>query len=412
MTLAWEIALRYLRRRSSRLVSKISLLAIGGVALGVMALVIAMGLMAGYRQEITTKLVGANAQVVIFPLSPGGLMHPQALEKRLAEYPRVRAMAAVIYGQGMAYSPEDPEGTTIVVKGIDPEKEKAVAAVDRMLGDAARAFAPDSRGVDGCAIGFDLARRLELHPGDTVDLALPDASRRGVAFGLRRRPFRVSKIFRTNFYEYDSEWIFMSRAAARGLSGLPAPANVLEIRLDTPARTPRAVEKIRDLAGDEYSVSDWRSLNGNLFSALTIQKVSLFLLIGLIVAVSTFNIVATLVMSVQERKRDIGILSAMGAPARLPVKIFLRLGLLLGASGVALGLVAGSIVCVGVTRLRLISFPPAIAQIYFVSYVPFVVRGKDLLVIALFSLGVIALASWVPARRAARLDVIEALRYE
>jgi lipoprotein-releasing system permease protein len=412
LRLASEIALRYFRRRSSRLVSRVSALAIAGVALGVMALVIAMGLLTGYRDEIQSKLIGANADVVIFPLTAAGIEHPDQIEKPLHRFRRVRAVSSVIYWQGTAASENRPDGTSAVVKGIDPAQERAVAPVGRVLEEGDRLFAVGADGRPGCAIGADLAARLSLHPGDTVVLTVPDASRRGVALTLRRRPFRVSEIFRTNFFEYDSEWIFVSRDAARSLGRLAAPANVVEVKLDSIDRTAEATGEIRRIVGEGYSVTDWRTLNGSLFSALTIQKITLFLVIGLIVAVSTFNIVATLVMSVQEKKRDIGVFSAIGASPRLASRVFLRLGVLLGGSGVVVGLAAGTAVCAILTRYRLVHFPPDVAEIYFVSFVPFEVRARDLAVIAVFSLAVIAAASFFPARRAARLNIADALRYE
>lgn len=412
MTLARELAVRYFRRRSSRLVSRVSALAIGGIALGVTALVIAMGLMTGYRDEIQSKLIGANADVVIFPLVSSGIERPEALAAKLRAVSRVRAVAPVIYWQGTAASEARPDGTNAVVKGIDPEAERRVAPVGRLLDAGSRLFAAGPDATPGCAIGADLAARLRVAAGDRVVLTVPDASRRGAAFALRRRPFHVSEVFRTNFYEYDSEWIFVARADAEALARFAAPANVLEVKLDTIERTPEAAAAIREAVGDEYSVTDWRSLNGSLFSALAVQKVTLFLVIGLIVAVSTFNIVATLVMSVQERRRDIGVLSAIGAPPRLASGTFLRLGMLLGGSGVAIGIGAGALACGALTRFRLIRFPPDVAEIYFVSFVPFSVRLVDLAAIAAFALAVIAAAAWFPARRAARIDVVEALRYE
>jgi lipoprotein-releasing system permease protein len=412
VSLSLEIALRYLRRRSSRLVSRVSLLAIGGVALGVAALVIAMGLLTGYREEIQDKLIGANAEVVEFPLTSGGIERPDELARRLAAYPRVAATAAVIYAQGVASSEALPEGKNVVLKGVDPAGEARVTTIPRDLRDAEKHFGAGDSGGPGCAIGRDLARSLSLRPGDTLSIAVPDASRRGVRFQVRRRAFRVSRIFQTNFYEYDSGWIFLDREAARFLLGLPAPANVLEIRLDTIENTPEATARIRQLIGDRFTATDWRSLNGNLFSALTLQKITLFLVIGLIVAVSTFNIVATLVMSVQEKRRDIGAMSALGAPPALFTSIFLRLGALLGGAGTLLGLAFGSLVCLVLTRGRLVSFPPEVAEIYFVSFVPFLVRAWDLAAITVFSLAVIAAASYFPARRASKIDVAEALRYE
>ncbi|HET7453667.1 MAG TPA: ABC transporter permease, partial [Thermoanaerobaculia bacterium] len=409
MSLPTEIALRYFRRRSSRLVSRVSVLAISGVALGVMALVIAMALLTGYRDEIQSKLIGANADIVVFPLTSSGISDPGALEARLRAFPRVRAAAPVLYWQGTAASEGDPDGTNAIVKGIDPERERAVAPVGRVLEGGAGLFARDAGGREGCAIGADLAGRLRLRPGDTVVLTVPDMARTRARFALRRAAFRVARIFRTNFYEYDSEWVFVSRPAAQALARFAAPANVLEIKLDSIERTPEATARVRELLGEGFSVTDWRSLNRGLFSALTVQKITLFLVIGLIVAVSTFTIVATLVMSVQEKKRDIGVLSAIGAPGRLVSGVFLRLGILLGGTGVAVGLAAGAVVCAVLTRFRLVRFPPDVAEIYFVSFVPFVVRLRDVAAIALFSAAVIAAAAWFPARRAARVEVAEAL---
>jgi lipoprotein-releasing system permease protein len=377
-----------------------------------MALVIAMALLSGYRDEIQGKLLGANADVVVFPLMPSGIEDPDALAAKLRSFSRVRATAPVIYWQGTAASEAEPEGTNAIIKGVDPERERAVAPLGRVLEEGSRLFAPDATGREGCAIGADLAERLRLREGETVLLTVPDMGRRTARFALRRGAFRVAKVFRTNFFEYDSEWVFVSRPAARALARFPSAANVLEVKLDTIDRTPEATARVRELVGEGYSVTDWRSLNGSLFSALTVQKITLFLVIGLIVAVSTFTIVATLVMNVQEKKRDIGVLSALGAPPRLASAAFLRLGMLLGGTGVALGLAAGAAVCAALTRFRLVRFPPDVAEIYFVSFVPFEVRVRDVATIAAFSLAVIALAAWLPARRAARIEVAEALRYE
>ena len=189
-------------------------------------------------------------------------------------------------------------------------------------------------------------------------------------------------------------------------------ANVIEIKLDTIRDTEGAAREIAKAAGKEFSVTDWRSLNTGLFSALRIQQITLFFVIGLIVAVSTFNIVATLVMTVKEKKRDIGVLTALGAEASFFSRVFLLLGGLLGGAGVLSGVAFGTLVCWVMTAFRLLRFPPAVAEIYFVSYIPFLVRPLDLGAIVGFSVLVILLASWLPARRAGRVDIAEALRYE
>jgi lipoprotein-releasing system permease protein len=412
MSLPLQIALRYLKSRPSRLVSSVSLLAIAGIALGVAALVVAMGLLSGYRREIREKLIGANAEVVVFSLS-GGFADPQAVEARIASVKRVRAMAAVIYQSGVAASSATPDGADAILKGIDPGQERRVSQLDTYLPDAGRFLTRGGQGeLPGVAIGHDLARRLDVREGDAITLSAADRSREGPRFLPRSGRFRVSRIFRTNFFEYDSEWVFLDREALRSLCHLPAAADVLEVKLDTIDRTSEAAAAIERAAGKGYSVSDWRTMNGSLFSALVIQQTTLFLVIGLIVAVSTFNLVATLVMTVQEKKRDIGVLNAMGADPRLFTRVFLCLGALLGGCGVLLGVLFGALLCWLATTWRILSFPPGVAEIYFVSFIPFDVRIPDLGAIVLFSAAAILLASWIPARRSGRLDIAEALRYE
>src|SRR4029077_437592 len=180
------------------------------------------------------------------------------------------------------------------------------------------------------AVGDELARRLDVRAGDDVVLAVADNAAQEGRFAPRTGRFRVGRVFRTNFAEYDTEWIFVDREELRKLARLEGAANVIEVRLDSLRNTEKAVAAIRAAAGNGYSVSDWRSMNGGLFAALVIQQAALFLVIGLIVAVSTFNIVATLVMTVQEKKRDIGVLTALGAEAGFFSRVFLSLGAFLG----------------------------------------------------------------------------------
>ncbi len=411
--LALEVALRYVKSRPSRLISSVSLLSIAGIALGVAALVVAMGLLSGYRTEIRERLIGANAAVVVFPMAANGAADTAALERRLSKVPSVRAVAPVIYQTGVASSSATPDGTDAVLKGIDADTERRVSDLDAYLPDAARAVRPATADAPASvAVGDELARRLDVRAGDDVVLAVADNAAQGGRFAPRTGRFRVGRVFRTNFAEYDTEWIFVDREELRKLARLEGAANVIEIRLDSLRHTETAVAAIRAAAGNGYSVSDWRSMNGGLFAALVIQQAALFLVIGLIVAVSTFNIVATLVMTVQEKKRDIGVLTTLGAEPAFLRRVFLWLGALLGGAGVLAGVLFGVGVCWAATRFRLLSFPAGVAEIYFVSFIPFLVRIRDLAAIVLFSAAAILVASWVPARRAGRLDVAEALRYE
>ena len=410
-SLAVDVAIRYLKSRPSRLISSVSLLSIAGIGLGVAALVVAMGLLSGYRNEIREKLIGANAEVVLFPMTSGGDADPAALAAKLRRVSRVRAVAPVIYETGVAASAATPDGVDAVLKGIDPDAERGVSELDAYLPDARAALTRSTADRPASvAIGHELARLLDVRTGDLIALSVADAA--GGRFAPRTERFTVSRIFRTNFSEYDTEWVFMDREELRRLSRMPGQANVIEIRLDTTRDTEEATAAIAAAAGNAYSVSDWRSMNGGLFSALALQQTILFLVIGLIVAVSTFNIVATLVMTVQEKKRDIGVLAALGAEPGFFRRVFVALGALLGGTGVLAGVAFGVLVCWTMTRFRLLSFPPGVAEIYFVSYIPFLVRAGDLALIVGFALLAIFVASLVPAWRASRIDISEALRYE
>jgi lipoprotein-releasing system permease protein len=306
-----------------------------------------------------------------------------------------------------------PDGTDAVLKGVDPDAERAVSQMDAYLPDAGRVLTPGSAGQPpGVAIGVELARRLDAREGDTIALSVPDRATGAARFAPRTGRFRIGRIFKTNFAEYDAEWVFLHREALRSLCRLEAEADVVEIKLDTIRDTESAARAIEKAAGPGFAVTDWRRMNSGLFSALAIQQTTLFLVIGLIVAVSTFNVVSTLVMTVQEKKRDIGVLSALGAEPLFFSRVFLTLGALLGGTGVAAGIVFGWLICRAATAFRLLSFPPGVAEIYFVSFIPFLVRAIDLAAIVGFSALAILLASWVPARRASRINIAEALRYE
>ncbi|MCA1580113.1 MAG: ABC transporter permease [Acidobacteria bacterium] len=415
MPLELEVALAYLRARPSRLVSSVSLLSIAGIGLGVAALVVAMGLLSGYRTEIREKLIGSNAEVVVFPLTlpSGGNSDTEAAERRIAAVRGVRAVAPVIYQAGVASSASTPDGADAILKGVDPARERAVSEIDAYLPDAEAALTRGGTGVlPGIAIGTELARRLDVRSGDAVTLGVPDRARDTGRLSPRFGQFRVTRIFRTNFAEYDSEWVFLDRTVLRALCRLESPADVIEVRLAPSSDVGGAARAIEKAAGRGFSVTDWRSMNGGLFSALALQQTTLFLVIGLIVAVSTFNVVATLVMTVQEKKRDIGVLATLGAEPRFFSRVFVWLGALLGGSGVLAGILFGALVCWAATTFRLLSFPPGVAEIYFVSFIPFLVRGIDLLAIVGFAALAILIASWLPARRASRIDIAEALRYE
>ena len=219
-----------------------------------MALVIAMGLLSGYRDEIQAKLVGANADVVVFPLAGSGIEHPEAVEGELRRVPRVRAVSSVIYWQGTAASEAHPDGTNAVVKGVDPEREAIGRARRPAPGSGQGALFSRARGHAGLRHRRRSRRSARGEPkGTTIVLTRARRVRRGDLLALRRRAFRIRRVFRTNFFEYDSEWVFVDREAARDLARFAAPANVVEAKLDSIDRTSEATAAIREALGEGFS---------------------------------------------------------------------------------------------------------------------------------------------------------------
>jgi lipoprotein-releasing system permease protein len=265
-------------------------------------------------------------------------------------------------------------------------------------------------GERGVAVGKYLAAKLGVTRGVAISVTVP--TERAGTFLPRTASFVVTNIFDTGFYEYDARWLFLDLREAQTLIGSSRAANLVEVKLRDGADLSRVVSEIGRRTDHRYAVSDWRDMNRQLFSMLEIQQLVLFIVIGLIVFVSTFNIVSTLIMTVHEKRKEIGILVSMGAEQKSIRRIFLWYGAMVGLAGTATGVILGVVVCWIVTRYHLVSFPPEIAEVYFVSSIPFVTRASDLSIIAAFSIVVSFLATIVPASRAARLNPVDALRHE
>ncbi len=428
--LSWVVAWRFLRGRRSRLLDGTARAALAATALGVTAMIIAMALMTGYREDLRRKLVEGNAPVVAQPLSAGAEPLGEARRAELAAIPGVAAVGRVAYGQGTLTAVEGTggDGVEVTLRGVEPRAAAAGPAAGSAAPAAAAAglagggsltataeqLAPGPDGVPGAVLGAELARRLGAAEGDLLRLVAL-----GVGGGRPRfhyRSLRVAGTFAVGFAEFDAGWAVVDRALVAGDGAGDEEGgganDLYEIALAEGADAEAVVAAAGELLGRDWFVADWRLANRELFTALEIQQRVLFLVLGLIVLVSTFNVGSTLVVLVRERMRDVGVLAALGlAPARLRA-VFLAYGAVLGAAGVALGVALGTGAAWLMTTFEVIRFDPEVAAIYFIDAVAFRVRPADLAAVVGFALAVNLLACAVPAWRAARIDPSTALRYE
>jgi lipoprotein-releasing system permease protein len=400
--LPWVIAWRFLRGRRSRLLDGTARAALLSTALGVMAMVIAMALMTGYREDLQGKLVRGNAAVIAYPVGgeSGGLT--ESKRRALMAIPGVEKIGRVAYGQGSLSNGARPQGLEVILRGVDPGGGQLTATAEQLR--------PSPEGIPSAVLGKDLAEKLGARPGDIlrlVALGFEDGRPR-----FRYQSLRVSGTFATGFAEFDRSWVLLDRALVERLMGAETAMDLLELTVTDPDEAPRIAEAATRVLEPEFVVTDWRQLNRELFTALKLQQIVLFLVLGLIVLVSTFNVASTLVVLVRERMRDIGLLGALGLrPGKLRL-VFLVYGGFLGTFGTLLGVLAGWGICWVMTTFELVRFDAEVAAIYFISSVPFRVEPRDVLLVVGFAFLVTLKACFLPAWRAARVDPSSALRYE
>ena len=400
------VALRYLlARRKQAFISLISLISVLGVAVGVKALLIALALMTGLQAELRDRIIGSAAHVYVWKV--GGMAEPDAEIKKLLEVPRVQGAAPAVLGKAIITS-EKAEGF-IDVKGIDPAREKNVTQLQSSI----RKGSADAlnRGPDdlpGVLIGVDLAEMLHVDVGDRVQIISPQGTVTPFGPMLRRPSFEVVGIFSLGLFQFDSEYGFIQLDVAQRMFGAELPLFV-ELRVDDMFRARDVVQSIEERFGPEYAAQEWSDQNKSLFSALWLEKMAISITIGLIVMVAALNIVASLILLVMEKSRDIAILKTMGSSAGSIRRIFMLQGLIIGVAGTTAGAVAGYLLIWLLDRYKLISVP---VDVYQISYVPFTLQPFDFLVVVGSAVLICFVATIYPSRQAARLDPAQALRYQ
>lgn len=408
MNLSFElhIALRYLfAKRKQAFISVISLISTLGVAVGVMALVIALALMTGLQGELRERILGSNPHVYVW--NTNGVRDYRAEVDALRKVPHVVGAAPAILGQGLLSASR--ETAPVQVKGIDPAFEPQVTALgSALLRGSLEALTSPADGVDTILVGKDLAAKLGIDIGDSVSLLTPQGTLSPMGLIPRNRRLRVAGVFELGLYEFDSTYGFVSLDVAQRLFDKDQ-IDLVQLRVDDVYAAPRIAASIPERLGSQYLTEDWSAMNKALFSALSLEKMAISMTIGLIVMVAALNIVASLILLVMEKHRDIAILKTMGAGSRSVTTIFMMQGLIIGIVGTTVGAAAGYGLSYVLDRYRLIRVP---VDVYQVSHVPFKVVPIDLILVVLAAVLVCFVATIYPSRQAARLDPAAALRYE
>jgi lipoprotein-releasing system permease protein len=411
------IAWRYLRSRGgSRLFSFISAIAMGGVLVGVSALIVINGVMTGMQKDLRDKiLVGSpDLRVLVFGDDLRITDWRSVLEKVRAE-PGVVAAGPFVMTQGLASAGHDyAEG--VQIEGIPPQGV-GVAEVTPIRQYAVRGegdfrFASSDGAGRGAVVGRRLAERLNVALGDTVSIISPAGTKFNAAVGgivPRIYQFEVTGIFETGMYEYDNSYVYISLDAARQFAGLGDAVTGIEARTVDRWSSREVGERLADRLGYPYRVVDWQEQNSSLFQALKLEKLAMGVILLLIVVVAAFNIVSTLTMVVKDKTREIGILKAMGMTAGSIRRIFLVQGLVIGCVGTGLGLILGVAAGIAIDRGKFISLDP---QVYFIDHLPVTIQPLDVIWIVTASVAIAVLATLYPSRQAARLYPVEAIRHE
>jgi lipoprotein-releasing system permease protein len=412
--LEWAIAQRYLRsRRGSRLVSLISAIAIGGVVVGVAALVLVMGVMSGLQTDLREKILMGSPDFRVLTYGDALTMDRfDDLARRVRRTPGVVAAAPFVITQGgISAGAGYAEG--VYVYGLDTTSTGPFVTPIRtqaVSGDFSfRTRAGDRRGL---VLGRLLANRLNVFPGDTVRLVAFAGARLSPTLGTfvpATFVYEVTGLFSTGMFEYDNAYVFLGLPAAQAFAGLDSAVTGLEVRTPNRWEAPGVARTVAESLGYPYRTVDWQEQNRGLFSALKLEKLGMGVILLLIVLVAAFNIVSTLTMVVADKTREIGILRAMGLPARSVRTVFMLQGLMIGGFGTALGLGVGLAASLAVDKGQLIALDPSV---YFIDHLPVLTNWGDVALTGVASLCIAAVATIWPARAAAALQPVEAIRHE
>ncbi|HMG49117.1 MAG TPA: lipoprotein-releasing ABC transporter permease subunit [Inquilinus sp.] len=412
------VAFRYLRaRRKEGFISVIAGFSLVGILLGVATLIIVMSVMNGFRAQLVQRVLGLDGHLSVTAKAGAGLPDYGPLADKLRQVPGVLRVTPVIEDQALVSRDSDftsLQGVPAAVRGVEPADFLARPAIARsILIDRPEDFS----GTDGVAIGSGLAGQFGVRVGDELTLVTPHFNRTAFGSVPRSKTYVIAGIFSTGRPEYDSATVYMPLEAAQLLFQMKGQAGGLELFVADPERLDSVRAAVAQAAGPDLQVSDWRDANATIFTALQVERNVMFIILTLIILVAAFNIVSSLVMLVKDKGSDIAILRTMGATRGAILRIFFLTGATIGLVGTAAGLALGLALAANVDAIRawlqgVLGPETFAAEFSFIAQLPARVDAGQVVWVCLLAVGLTFLASIFPAWRAARLDPVEALRYE
>ena len=410
-----QIAWRYLRsRRGSKLLSLISIIAIGGVMVGVSALIVIIGVMNGLQHDLREKILVGSPDIRVLSYGEGLRINdwPQTLAK-VREQPGVVAAAPFVLTEAIMTTGHDYTGGVYVV-GMPPSGRGVpdVTAIRSHAWEGDFRFASSDGQRRGIVLGKLLAQRFNKILGDTIALISAAGVKMNASTGAfvpKLEQFEVTGIVSTGMYEYDNAYSFIALDKAQELAGLGTAVTGIEVRTVDRWQASTVAPRLVAALGWPFRTVDWQEQNHSLFQALKLEKLGMGVILLLIVLVAAFNIVSTLTMVVADKTKEIGILKAMGMPAKSIRRIFFAQGVVIGVVGTFLGLMIGFGAAIGLDKYKFIKLDP---QVYFIDHLPVATQPEDVIMIVLASIAIAAVATLYPSIQASRLFPLEAIRHE
>ena len=418
MRYEWFIGLRYLKaKRKQTFISIITLISIAGVTVGVMALIVVLAVMSGFEKTLKEKILGTQAHLHLLKASQEGMDHYQEVLKEVEEVKGVVAAAPFIFNQVMLSSESNVFG--VVLEGIDPDRVGKVTELTHnlkvgRLDDLKKA---GEGNLPGIILGVELAKHLSVSINDTIQVISPLGTMTPMGMLPKMKRFRVMGIFHSGMYEFDNTMAYISLESAQKFFGMGDRVTGIEIKTNDIYKVKETGKEIRRKLGFPFWTKDWMEMNRNLFSALKLEKIAMFIILILIVLVAAFNIISTLIMVVMEKNKDIAILKSMGAPSKGILKIFIIEGLVISFVGTILGTIIGLGIALNLETVtgfieNLFGFKILASDVYYIDKLPSQVNPLDVGLIVVTAILISLLATLYPSWRASRLDPAEALRYE